>query len=151
MTRLLTLLAAPCLAQEFSETAKKTTPAIETLNNGKVYDLITKNTTMNSEGNTLQLQLAQIDSTEVQGGRELHGRLTLRTERLPSSQEMSFGFAFAEYGKRDLFDGLQVTTYLDSARNNTFVPVDIASWQRPNIFSDVDTFIVDETPDWDIR
>ena len=56
--------------------------------NIKIYDVITEATTLNSAGNTMQLQLFQRDSEQCDQEsceRELHGRLVLNTEKLPES------------------------------------------------------------------
>ena len=107
----------------------------------KLYDIISESTALNSEGNTMQLQLFQMDSQVSEGARELHGCLVLNTMALPDRQLLKFGFMFAEDSNKGFFDGLQVTTMVDwSLPTQKFVPVDISSAARPNVFADTPTF-----------
>lgn len=80
-------------------------PVKDTAASIKIYDLINEGTQLNSAGNTLELQLFQRDS-EYGSERELHGRLVLNTERLPTSEMLSFGFMFADNTNKSFYDGL---------------------------------------------
>merc|ERR1712214_132291 len=115
-------------------------------NNIKIYDVITEATTLNSEGNTMQLQLFQRDSEQCDQescDRELHGRLVLNTERLPESRQLSFGFMFADNADKSIYDGLQVDAPLNSEVMPSFAVRDLTSSERPNIF-DEDTEIAND-------
>lgn len=114
MIRQLPKLSVPAFVKNFSSTEESA--PINTASDVKIYDVITPSTLNNSEGNTMQLQLFHKDSDLNEGVRELHGRLTLKTEQLPDKQDLNFGFVFASDAETTFFDGLQVLTRVDSER-----------------------------------
>jgi len=123
--------------------------SLEELPEVKIYDIITESTPLNSEGNTMQLQLYQRDSDTNEGQRELHGRLVLTTKSMPDEQDLKFGFMFAEDAQNGVYDGLQVRIRRNAANQTpSFRPMDITSTQRPNVFADKATFEQDKSHDW---
>mmetsp|Transcript_36952 Transcript_36952/g.48605 ORF Transcript_36952/g.48605 Transcript_36952/m.48605 type:complete len:241 (+) Transcript_36952:54-776(+) len=146
MIRQLPKLTAPSFVRDLQSNTAALSEGAEV----KHYDIITESTTLNSEGNTMQLELFQRDSEQFEGERELHGRLVLNTTRLPESQELTFGFAFAESEKKDFFDGLQVVTRVNNPWKQ-YTARDITSGPRPDIFGAAFTFKADKNADWLLR
>ena len=124
------------------------TQSVSEASDVKVYDLITASTALNSEGNTMQLQLSQKDSQTMDAGRELHGRIVLNTEQLPDQQALQFGFVFSQDQESGKYDGLMVTTQVDHAsQSQTFEHADITTSSKPDIFTQT-SFMEDSLNDW---
>ena len=151
MIRQLPKLSVPSFVRDL----KSNVPAIaEGGADVKIYDVITDATVLNSEGNTLQLQLFQKDSDVTGGERELHGRLVLSTSSVPEAQDLSLGFAFAETNNKEFFDGLSLTTRLNDPWNKQFKAIDTNSAERPDIYesqSNQSSFIADKDSNWLVR
>ena len=81
MIRQLPKLTVPSFVRDNKSSA--VAPIAEGGADVKIYDIITEATALNTEGNSLQLQLFQKDSEAANGERELHGRLILNATRLP--------------------------------------------------------------------
>ena len=115
----------------------------------KIYDVITPSTINNTEGNSMQLQLFQKDSDVNENVRELHGRLTLKTETLPDNQEVKFGFMFSSEEKDGMYDGLVLKTEINNSSNAvaTFKHGDVSATEKPDIYSTSD-FKAEKQNDW---
>lgn len=114
MIRQLPKLALPKFIQNHSGSSQDLVQVNTEATDVKIYDVITPATVNNSEGNSMQLQLFHMDSEVNEGVRELHGRIVLTTESLPDKQDLKFGFMFSNDSKDGKYDGLQVTTKVDT-------------------------------------